>query len=42
MKKRVYSAMRPTGELHIGHYFGAVKNWIKMQEEYDCFFAGMH
>ena len=39
MKKRVYSAMRPTGELHIGHYFGAVKNWIKMQEEYDCFFA---
>ena len=39
MKKRVYSAMRPTGELHIGHYFGAIKNWVKMQEEYDCFFA---
>lgn len=39
MKKRVYSAMRPTGELHIGHYFGAIKNWINMQEEYDCFFA---
>ena len=39
MKKRVYSAMRPTGELHIGHYFGAIKNWVKMQSEYDCFFA---
>ena len=39
MKKRVYSAMRPTGELHIGHYFGAIKNWVKMQDEYDCFFA---
>ena len=30
--------MRPTGRLHIGHYFGALANWIKMQEEYDCFF----
>ena len=39
MLKRVYSAMRPTGELHIGHYFGAIKNWVKMQNEYECFFA---
>lgn len=39
MSKRVYSAMRPTGELHIGHYFGALKNWVKMQDEYDCFYA---
>ncbi len=30
--------MRPTGRLHIGHYFGALSNWIRMQEEYDCFF----
>jgi len=30
--------MRPTGRLHIGHYFGALCNWIRMQEEYDCFF----
>ena len=30
--------MRPTGRLHIGHYFGALANWIKMQEEYDCLF----
>lgn len=39
MSKRVYSAMRPTGELHIGHYFGALENWVKMQDEYDCFYA---
>jgi len=30
--------MRPTGRLHIGHYFGALANWLRMQEEYDCFF----
>ncbi len=39
MKKRVYSAMRPTGELHIGHYFGAIQNWVRLQNEYECFFA---
>jgi tryptophanyl-tRNA synthetase len=37
-QKRVLSGMRPTGRLHIGHYFGALANWIKMQEQYDCFF----
>lgn len=30
--------MRPTGRLHLGHYHGVLKNWIKMQYEYDCFF----
>ncbi len=30
--------MRPTGRLHIGHYFGALSNWLRLQEEYDCFF----
>jgi tryptophanyl-tRNA synthetase len=30
--------MRPTGRLHLGHYFGALRNWLKLQEEYDCFF----
>jgi tryptophanyl-tRNA synthetase len=30
--------MRPTGPLHIGHFFGALSNWLKLQEEYDCFF----
>jgi len=38
MKKRVLSAMRPTGRLHLGHYFGALKNWVEMQDEYDCFY----
>ena len=37
-KKRVLSGMRPTGRLHLGHYFGALSNWLKLQEEYDCFF----
>ncbi len=31
--------MRPTGLLHLGHYFGALENWVKMQETMDCFFA---
>jgi tryptophanyl-tRNA synthetase len=37
-RKRVLSGMRPTGRLHLGHYFGALSNWLKMQEEYDCFY----
>jgi tryptophanyl-tRNA synthetase len=37
-KARVLSGMRPTGRLHIGHFFGALANWLKMQEQYDCFF----
>jgi tryptophanyl-tRNA synthetase len=37
-RKRVLSGMRPTGRLHIGHYFGALSNWLRMQEEYDCFY----
>lgn len=35
---RVLSGMRPTGQLHLGHYHGVLKNWIKLQHEYDCFF----
>ena len=35
---RVVSGMRPTGPLHLGHYYGVLKNWIKLQHEYDCFF----
>ncbi len=30
--------MRPTGPLHLGHYFGALSNWVRMQDEYDCFY----
>ncbi len=39
-KKRVLSGMRPTGRLHIGHYFGALQNWVKLQNDlqYECFF----
>ena len=36
--KRVLSGMRTTGRLHLGHYHGVLKNWIKLQHEYDCFF----
>ncbi|MCE1245164.1 MAG: tryptophan--tRNA ligase [Firmicutes bacterium] len=38
MKKRILSGMRPTGRLHIGHLFGAIHNWAKLQKEYDCYF----
>lgn len=37
-RKRVLSGMRPTGRLHLGHLFGALDNWKKLQAEYDCFF----
>ena len=35
---RVLSGMRPTGRMHIGHYHGALKNWVRLQEEYECLF----
>lgn len=39
-QKRVVSGMRPTGRLHIGHYFGALQNWVRLQNDpaYDCFY----
>ncbi len=37
-KDRVLSGMRPTGFMHIGHYHGALKNWVKLQSEIECFF----
>jgi tryptophanyl-tRNA synthetase len=37
-KKRVLSGARPTGKLHLGNYVGAVSNWVKMQDQYECFF----
>ncbi len=39
-RKRVLSGMRPTGRLHIGHYFGALQNWIRLQDDpqYECFY----
>jgi tryptophanyl-tRNA synthetase len=38
MKSRVLSGMRPTGAMHLGHYHGALKNWVRLQDEHDCFF----
>jgi tryptophanyl-tRNA synthetase len=38
MKEIVVSGIRPTGFLHLGSYFGAMRNFVRMQEEYDCFF----
>ncbi|HEV2333715.1 MAG TPA: tryptophan--tRNA ligase [Gammaproteobacteria bacterium] len=35
---RVLSGMRPTGRLHLGHYHGVLKNWLRLQHEYECFF----
>ena len=35
---RVLSGMRPTGQLHLGHYHGVLKNWVQLQHEYECFF----
>ncbi len=37
--KRVFSGVQPTGELHIGNYLGAIRNFVKLQEEADCFFC---
>ena len=45
INKRVLSAMRPTGRLHLGHYFGALKNWINIQQQgFESFFmvADLH
>ncbi len=38
-KKVLMSGMRPTGRLHLGNYWGALKNWVGLQETYDCYFA---
>jgi len=37
-RKRVLSGMRPTGRLHLGNYVGALQNWVRMQDDYECFF----
>ncbi len=37
-EQRVVSGMRPTGTLHLGHFHGALKNWVRLQSEYPCFF----
>jgi tryptophanyl-tRNA synthetase len=37
-RPRVLSGMRPTGKLHLGNYMGALANWVKLQDEYECYF----
>ena len=39
MKKRIFSGAQPTGDLHIGNYLGALKNWVALQDEYESFFC---
>ena len=38
-KKKLYSAVQPSGDLTIGNYIGAIRNWVDLQSEYDCFYA---
>src|SRR5687768_10712304 len=42
--KRILSGVQPTGNLHLGNYLGAIRNWVKLQQEYECFFmlADLH
>src|ERR1017187_861837 len=37
-RPRVLSGMRPTGKLHLGNYMGALKNWVALQDQYECYF----
>jgi len=37
-RRRVLSGMRPTGAMHLGHWHGALKNWVRLQHDYECFF----
>jgi tryptophanyl-tRNA synthetase len=37
-KKRILTGIRPTGPLHLGHYAGALENWVRLQTDYDCYF----
>ena len=38
-KKRVLSCIQPTGDLHLGNYFGALRNWVKIQDQFECFYG---
>ena len=37
-KKRILTGVRPTGAMHLGHYAGALENWVRLQDDYECFF----
>lgn len=36
---RIFSGMQPTGNLHLGNYLGALKNWVNLQDDYECFYC---
>ena len=38
-KKVLYSAVQPSGDLTIGNYLGAIRNWVDLQHDYECFYA---
>lgn len=38
-RKRVFSGIQPTGDMHLGNYLGALRRWVKLQDEHDCFFC---
>ncbi len=39
MKKRIFSGVQPTGNLHLGNYLGAIRNWVRLQDNYECLFC---
>ena len=38
-KKRIFSGIQPSGDLTLGSYMGAIKNWVALQDEYDCLYC---
>lgn len=38
-RQRIMSGIQPTGNLHLGRYFGAIQNWVRLQEDYDCYYC---
>ena len=39
MKKRIFSGIQPSGDVHVGNYLGAIKNWVSLLDEFDCIFC---
>ena len=40
-RRRILTGIRPTGSLHLGHYAGALENWVRLQNDFECFFLIM-
>ena len=36
---RIFSGVQPTGNLHLGNYLGAIRNWVRLQNDYECLFC---